>query len=448
MTGKIIQGLTQGYNYSQILGFLLQNFPGLKSQIQRAKSQGYDESSILSFLAGSFRKEPMSPGLTEPEIQAKRSQRYSRITTAGLAAAALPLLRGTQIGQGILAKVGLAPTNAPPSAAPTVPPIAAPTPGPQLPPIVANLPKGQIPPSTAPSVTPTVTQPPTTAIHPSVAQVQAFGKNAQGISAEEMIKKMKGQHIAEIIAGRVHGSLDPHVRNQFDVDVAEGTSKSMTELVKDYLAHEPPTTALEAPQSTIAPQAISPQPPAQVKQPEIAPVAEKVEKPKKGELVITPEGDVGDIKSIKEKEALIQSGGKVKKVKAKDLEKPNAALIEQVQKILDIPEIDRSSLISYWSYDPPSKELFVQFHNGETYKYIDVSPEDEKELLEAHGTPVTEGENAFGAWSHQDPMSRGATMIQKIIANPKYKRTKKGEQPNPYYRKLRKGYDYWEKLRI
>lgn len=176
----------------------------------------------------------------------------------------------------------------------------------------------------------------------------------------------------------------------------------------------------------------------------------KMESPtklEKGSIVATPNGEVGELKSVRNKEALVDDQGKLHKLKIKDLQLPDEKVQQTVARLLEIPEIDKSSLINYWSYDPEDKELFLMFHNGETYKYLDVPEELETELSEAAISPRTKGENEFGAWSQEDPSSRGATFIQKLIAHPKYKKPGKGESLNPFYRKLRKGYDYWTSLR-
>ena len=170
-------------------------------------------------------------------------------------------------------------------------------------------------------------------------------------------------------------------------------------------------------------------------------------KPEKGMIVATPNGEVGDLKDVRKTEGLVDEDGKLHKTKLKDIQLPDEHVVQTVARLLEIPEIEKSSLINYWAYDPEDKELIAMYHNGETYKYLEVPEELESQLLEAATMPKTSGENVFGAWAEEDPMSRGATLSKLLIQHPKYKRAKKGEKENPYYRKLRKGYDYWTKLR-
>ena len=188
----------------------------------------------------------------------------------------------------------------------------------------------------------------------------------------------------------------------------------------------------------------------------------EIEQPKqikKGEIVYDPKtGIVGDLKDVKNKEGLLDDNGKLHKVRLEDLKEPDEDVRKTVSRLLEIPEIDKSAQIAYWAYDKPSDELFVTYHNGETYKYLEVPDDIKQEIENSSAVPKTEGETVYGAWSQdQKPeyspqagkeiVSRGATLSKLIIHNPKYKKPKKGQPPNPLYRKLNKGYDYWQKLR-
>jgi hypothetical protein len=175
---------------------------------------------------------------------------------------------------------------------------------------------------------------------------------------------------------------------------------------------------------------------------------EFLNKPKieKSSIVASPNG-IGEVKAIKDKSALIDIDGKLTKVDVDDLENEPEDTIETVQQLLKIPEVDRSSIVSLFTYDPNDKEMYIQFHNGETYKYLDVDPEKVFKVANKMGIPITQGKNIFGAWSPEDKKSLGATLIKEIINDPKYKKTKHGEEPNPNYRQLETLYDYWEKLR-
>lgn len=167
----------------------------------------------------------------------------------------------------------------------------------------------------------------------------------------------------------------------------------------------------------------------------------------KGSLVLTPQGKVSEIKGKDKTGAIIEDGGKGVKVPESELEREPEDIPHIVEKILKIPEVDRSSVVSLFTYDPEERNMYIQYHNGETYKYYDVDPEEVREVAEKSGIPVTSGKNMFGAWSPEDKKSLGATLIKRFLQNPKYKKPGIGQPENPNYKKLDTLYDYWEKLR-
>ncbi|MES2875435.1 MAG: hypothetical protein V4708_17055 [Bacteroidota bacterium] len=188
------------------------------------------------------------------------------------------------------------------------------------------------------------------------------------------------------------------------------------------------------------------------KQPESSPIFSHEEKksPKsieKGSAVMTPTG-AGTVKTVKGQDAYIEEDGKLKKVPLGKLEEPSEGVREAVHRILDIPEEDRSSNVSLFTYDPIDSRAYFQFHNGESYVYLDMDPEIVRNIAEKNAVPITSGKNIYGEWSPDDKESLGASLWAYILKNPKYKKSGKGEEPNPFYRKLDTKYDYYKKLRI
>jgi hypothetical protein len=145
--------------------------------------------------------------------------------------------------------------------------------------------------------------------------------------------------------------------------------------------------------------------------------------------------------------SVINVDSKLKKVPKGSLEAPSAQALQAVQDILQIPEIDRSSVVSLFTYDPDENKMYIQYHNGETYKYSNITPEEVEQVASKNNTPFTKGQNIYGAWSPEDKQSLGSALFKYVLSNPKYKKPKKGEQPNPNYVKLETLYDYWKKLR-
>lgn len=165
--------------------------------------------------------------------------------------------------------------------------------------------------------------------------------------------------------------------------------------------------------------------------------------PEKGKTVSTANGLIGEIKSFNGKEVLVQDNGKIHKVPLSEIEDTPEDVLAAVQDLLKIPEVDKSSVVSLFTYDPEDNTMYIQYHNGETYKYLDMDKDKVETLAKKLGIPVTSGKNMFGAWSPEDKKSLGAALIKEIIKDPKYAKQEEGTT----WRKLDTYYDYWKKLR-
>lgn len=165
--------------------------------------------------------------------------------------------------------------------------------------------------------------------------------------------------------------------------------------------------------------------------------------PKTGDIVTTVNGNIGEIKAINGKKALIKDNGKVHQIDVDEIEEPDEDVINTVQNLLKIPEVDKSSVVSLFTYDPQDNAMYIQYHNGETYKYRDLDRTKVEILADKLGIPITKGQNIFGAWSQDDKKSLGAALIKEIIKDPKYGKNQEGLTWN----KLQTHYDYWKKLR-
>jgi KTSC domain-containing protein len=456
---NLMSALAQGFNAKQILDWLMNNHKKIGKHIRSAKSQGYNDDQILTYLtkgqhASHGERNEMLGGMTEQEKGARifnQGTDWNKLakgvgTAATLATGAYGLARGipalarSGVGQNILSRFGMGARQQQPN----IPPSTVTTP---------TSPQGNISPTNAQPVAqssnPNIqqSQPTQAAQSPQVQNQPSstpINKNVSVDIIQQMELENKVKNLAsagnspEAIAAAINISLKPHQKKFLEEKIKSAQAKPLKETIEDYLSLEG--------------QNISNNKANEKKTSELGDLLhENVEKPsnfpEKGSFVATPDGNVGYIKDIKKTEALIDEDGKIHKLKIKDLKMPDETVVQTVTRLLEMPEIDKSSIINYWSYDPEDKELFLMFHNGETYKYLDVPEELEQELSEAAISPKTKGKNEFGAWSQEDPLSRGATFIQKLIAHPKYKKSGKGEKQNPFYRKLRKGYDYWTALR-
>lgn len=136
-----------------------------------------------------------------------------------------------------------------------------------------------------------------------------------------------------------------------------------------------------------------------------------------GSLALTPQGDIGEIESVKNGIAKIKVGDIYKTRKTEDIEplpisKPDLADLYQ-NLIQAIPEDARSSVINFAGYDANANELIFRPHSGAAYVYKDIPQEFADKLKNAMFKAKTNGENFYGSWSSGEG-SRFAGLSQLI----------------------------------
>jgi KTSC domain len=453
---NLSSAISAGFTIKQILNFLGDTFPELGNRMKDAHKAGKSADEILKYLSkvdksqfkkyvGKSRPTKIYPeeSSVNPYIAATQAQKNYDPTPESLKTAAkVGLSAAGAYGvskilpkaiQGIAGLIKSPDIGPKPMSNAPVQPQQASTPQISNTQQTPTLPQQSSYNATPPSITPenSISVIEQMGIGPQIQTLQSAGNTTEAISAA------------------IGTTMKPHQRKWLDEQIKAGKSKPLADLITDYLGQSitQPETAPIAPESRQTGE----------KQPEVIKEQPKL-KPQKGELVATPSGEVGELKDIKNTEGLVEEDGKLHKTKLSDLKAPGESEVEVVERLLEIPEIDKSGPLSYWTYDDQDNELFVMFHNGESYKYLDVPEEIIDQLEKASVIPKGKGINKYGAWSpEQKPefspqagkeiVSRGATLSNLIITHQKYKKPKKGEPPNPFYRKLRKGYDYWTKLR-
>lgn len=480
MLPQITKALTSGFTATQIIDFILKKFPTHSKKINEAKKLGFNAEQILSFLSGGKRNESSQEGKTEYEqTREKDIRKRENIEKGALAAATLA-------GTSALAPAAISATaNLPPM----IQSLLTPNPKtrqqttPQQPPVVPN---------NIQQTQQNITQP-IQNIQPEINLVQAeeyLKKNGLLDSVKDFLSRGNPPEVVAAALGMKRSGraeVDPELLKNI-----EAYAQKETKQTQEQASLESKGEKLDVTKETIE---INKVPDlgkmasgitdnfysgvfdslkqgkdtfSGVKEPLIQkakPLFDKglikspedLKKFANGELkdqqkieknatVAIPQG-VGEVKGISNGQALVEVDGKVHKVPEEELETEPEDVIKTVQELLKIPEVDRSSIVSLFTYDPDDKEMYIQFHNGETYKYFDVDSEKVFKVANKMGIPVTQGKNIFGAWSPEDKKSLGATLIKEIINDPKYKKPKKGEKENPNYRQLETLYDYWEKLR-
>jgi hypothetical protein len=473
----LTSALFSGYTQKQLIDFLARKFPQHADKIRAAVAMGFTPNQVLSYLGGGRKevtKQPQRGALTEHErTRASEKAATSRINQGALAAGGIAL-GGVLASRlpGLLSAAGYSPQ--PPTPNPTFPTNRAPLPH-QLPP-AQTLPPVTNTPSPMPPIGPrggaTVPQPvnvpaapglppqkalPTPVVEKPAQQESLASPSSTAQSSPFEATEDSGAILAKLgLKDRVekmrHQGKSPEMILRVLDKVAPKEMKqqvNLKEVLNDYLSQSPATRLAKLPQNAgikfkgiLEPFENKPLNPEdyQTKPEDVKPLY-------KGSLAIGPTGKIGEIKAKAGADFILDEGGKGVKVKAEQLEQEPADVSEIVENILKIPEVDRSSVVSLFTYDPEDRVMYIQYHNGETYKYLDVDPEEVREVAEKNSIPVTEGKSMYGAWSPDDKKSLGAALIKRFLQNPKYKKAKAGEPANPNYKKLETLYDYWEKLR-
>lgn len=460
MYAQIAKALGSGFTSKQIIDYLLKKFPNQSGKIRDALAAGYTVDQIVRFLGGGKKALNMMPAPEETgtgvntefartrQKDIERSQKENLYATAALAApvggmganmAAKALSRALpanllEYGQSTLQQ----PRSIPPTSQPPL------GPGPNSPGVqVLNPQTPQPMPSQA-----SIPQPPVSA-QPVIPQ-RDIKKSIDLIKStghEESIKNMISQGVPpsgiatalEFFMGK--GKLNKLIKDPKELEAA------IEDYAQSIVPQETKDLTEAIPTSEEMPPEIAPEP--EVAKEDLNLPEETIEPTKpiaKNETVIAPQG-VGEVKEIRNGKAVVEVDGKKHQVDVEDLEKEPEEIIETVKELLKIPEVDRSSIVSLFTYDPEDNTMYIQFHDGSTYKYLDVDSEKVFKVANKMGIPVTKGKNIFGAWSPEDKQSLGATLIKEIINDPKYKKAKKGEPENTNYRRLETLYDYWKKLR-
>jgi len=153
----------------------------------------------------------------------------------------------------------------------------------------------------------------------------------------------------------------------------------------------------------------------------------------KNEIVVTPHG-VGEVKEIRNGQALIDVDGKLHKVKEDELEgsplpeKDLAELYDDLIKGIESEtEEDVSRMVQWAGYNPEENTLTFLPHTGKLYKYADISPEDAALLTDILSTRKTSGENFMGAWKAGSKSPIGAA-LSKLIRKLQSERGGKGNE--------------------
>jgi hypothetical protein len=213
----------------------------------------------------------------------------------------------------------------------------------------------------------------------------------------------------EAISAAIGTTMKPHQRKWLDEQIKAGKAKPLPDLITDYISQFA-ANATASPQSETESQ----------KQPEQPKL-----KPQKGEFVSSAEGHIGELKDIRDKEALIESEGKIHKVKASDLESLTNKYKDVHFDVSSVPEEDRSAPLLSISPNRDKTSITIEYFPKnstkptEEYEYFrkDGKPFDQgilERLREGVDIPVTSGVEWAGFWNATRGDSRGAANHKEI----------------------------------
>lgn len=219
------------------------------------------------------------------------------------------------------------------------------------------------------------------------------------ISSEFLIEQMKLkdriQNMAE--AGNNPETISAAIKSMITPSqkkwLAEQTDQPIEAIVNEYVSN------------------LGKQPKIEQKSPEIEPSG------KTGQLAAFPNGEIGEVQSVRNGIAKINVNGKERHRKLNELiesplpEKDLADLYGNL--VQSIPEKDRSAMINVAAYDPQTNSLMFRPHHGAYYVYDDIPSEFAEKLKQSMFQAKTTGENFFGSWTKGEA-SRGAGLYQLI----------------------------------
>lgn len=462
----IALALSYGYSADKVLSYISNAFPAIAPQIKQAVKYGYTPTKIVGFLTELFGGGEQIKGGTEAaqEVLSGEQVKDKAKSLAGLGLSALGGYAAGKalpsIAQGLSGALGGGQSGPPPgSPTPAAGPGPAPiptTPSPQ--PAIGPQPMANAPVHTNPIApvgpTPPGTAPPA-AITQNAAMAQPAIKPWSNVSPNQSIQLIKDLGLEQRInalrqAGNSPDTISKVISNfiapeqkKYILDkMKSGEAKPLQEAVMDYLSsnqgNENVQKAQVAPQG---PEMLEPQ----GEKLDEAKQETEVERPKKGQTVIDVKSGIsGQLKDMKEKQALIDEDGKLHKVEAKNVEtvplseKDLGDLLDDLHNEIEKEtgeEVSRAVRLA--AYDPDKNILLYIPQGGSPYLYDDISPDDAEYLKSTLQLRRTTGENFIGAWKEGTKSIMGSKMHDLI----KKLQAERGGKGNEYSVKFQTIYD-------
>lgn len=410
MIAQIAKALSSGFTSKQVIDYILKKFPNHSDKIKNAMTAGFTTDQILKFLSGG-RKALASIESNEKEgateFQQTRNRdigRREKINERGAQAGAL---LGTSIAAPMAASAlkHALPTNL----SSMIPALTG-----QSPQQTQQTQSSQPPNSPVNPAPANIPQPPVNQSAPIVAQPSNI-QQSKGISNPKEYLEKKGvlQAVNESLK---RGNNPEQVAAELGIK-RSGNTKIDPELLQNI--EEYAKTAQEQPQERTAME------PSSQKPDEVQPKAE-TPKIEKNSVVSSPQG-VGEVKEIRNGQAIVDVDGKLHKVKEEELESEPEE-VKQATLGFDPATVSddlRSAPLNEVYLPTDRRHVTVKYNAGlKPVRYLyyrkdgQPIPDDYvSKIIEGLQLPVSSGKSFWGTWSADQSDSRGAANYDELVKN-------------------------------
>ncbi len=448
----IFAALKAGKSAKQILDYFGKLDPQLATKIMLAQQAGHSAEKILNYVSKGGKS--LSKHLPDSGSKGKNLYEQSMfglhkdLPNMGKAALAV----GALAGAGLAASGAMSAGRAGAAITPEVlPAIGETAPSSLLPAPTIEVPGVKKPAGTSPAQLtqqPSAGQTPPPPVAPSAPSApppnQEAGNLLDSLGLRARVDNLAANNPPDVITHAVHSIMTPAQRKEIKKQGID-----LNKIIADYISAKPAQTPQQPqPNAPVAeqnapvnpPVAQAPQSQEPVKQ---QPVAEQPQPESDKRLAAMPSGEMGTIESIKNGVVKVNDNGKIRSFKASDIQMEPEELVNFVNEVAKIPAEERSSNIQF--YLRSGNDMIVKFRGGEPYTYKDVPEEDWKFIVERKGLPKTTGKTTTGeSWTAGIPGVAGASIIQKLISNPRYSKENEGKT----WTKGMMGYDIFKPLDI
>ncbi len=445
----LTQAISSGFSSEQIIEFLLRKFPKYSKDIQKALGQGYSANTILKYLnKGRKGVNEIEGELTEHEKTRKsdldkqksleRNLGKGALALGGAALGAYGLSRGAQAVipevlpalQGAIQPKEDVEIDLTPKIAHQAKQIEF-----QPPNQVIQQAKG---PESPPTIQTQIPQPETPKLD--------FGQILNQIGIKERVDNLRQNNPPEVISKIIRYILPKDQIKQIESQL----KVPIDQIISGYISSSPqePLNNQNVQENTPETQERHKM---EFNSQELDVPSEEIKRGEIGSSVLLPDGQIGNIESVKQGIAQVNVDGKIRNKKEDELIEsplPEKDLADIYDDLIFGIEKDTGQQVSrnvYWAgYDPKTNELAFIPHHGALYVYNDISPEDAKELTSFLTPRKTTGENYIGAWESGSKSPIGAAMsllIQRL-------QKQSGGKGKEYSGKFQKIYDALEPAKL